>query len=217
MVAVTAAVPPLIGNQYYIQILVNAGINIVLVLGLYVITGLTGQLSLCQGAFFGIGAYASALLVMRAGLTFWLALPAAALLTAAAGFALGIPALRLRGHYLAMITLAFAVIVHQVLQNWDDLTRGSSGLVGIPGPDAIAAGGVALRVESREAYYVFVVVAVALALAATARLRRSRLGRSLLAIREDEVAAELMGVDTRLCKLLAFALSALLGGVAGSG
>ena len=114
-----------------------------------------------------------------------------------------------------MITLAFAVIVHQVIQNWSDLTRGSSGLVGIPWPDAVGAGPFALRVQSRERYYVLVVIAVALAMVGVRRVQRARLGRSLLAIREDEVAAELMGIDTRLCKLLAFSLSALLGGAAG--
>ncbi len=215
-VVVAAAAPIALGNQYYIQILVNVGVNVMLVLGLTVITGMTGQLSLCQGAFFGIGAYASALLVMRAGLSFWLSLPLAAVIAAASGLALGVPALRLRGHYLAMITLAFAVIVHQVIQNWSDLTRGSSGLMGIPWPDVIGAGPLTLSVRSRERYYVFVVVAVAIAMVAMRRLQRARLGRSLLAIREDEVAAELMGIDTRLCKLLAFALSALFGGVAGS-
>lgn len=213
---VVAIAPLAVGNQYYQQVLVNVGINIVLVLGLNVIIGMTGQLSLCQGAFFGIGAYASALLMTRVGLSFWLSLPLAALIAAAAGFALGIPALRLRGHYLAMITLAFAVITHQVLQNWVELTRGHSGLVRIPWPDVMAVGPVELAVQSRERYYLLVVALVVVALLGTAALQRSRLGRSLLAIREDEVAAELMGVDTRLCKLLAFSLSALFAGVAGS-
>lgn len=208
--------PLWLGNQYYIQVLVNVGINIILVLGLGVITGMTGQLSLCQGAFFGIGAYGSALLMMRAGLSFWLSMPAAGLLAALTGFALGVPALRLRGHYLAVVTLAFAVIVHQVLQNWADLTRGSSGLVGIPWPDALALGPVAVSVRTRESYYLFVVVMTGLTAGAMIGLRRSRLGLSLLAVREDEVAAELMGVDTRLCKLAAFSLSAFFGGLAGA-
>jgi ABC-type branched-subunit amino acid transport system permease subunit/ABC-type branched-subunit amino acid transport system ATPase component len=215
-VALAAAVPVFVGNQYYIQILVNIGINVILVLGLTVITGMAGQLSLCQGAFFGIGAYASALLVMTAGLSFWLSLPLAGAITASAGFVLGVPALRLRGHYLAMITLAFAVIVHQVIQNWSELTRGSSGLVDIPWPDPISVGGLRLSLESRQSYYVFVVIAVALAMMALRILQRSRLGRSLYAIREDEVAAELMGIDTRLCKLLAFAISAFFAGVGGA-
>ncbi len=216
LVLALGAGPLVLGNQYYLQVLVNVGINVILVLGLNVITGMTGQLSLCQGAFFGLGAYVSALGMMRAGLSFWLSLPLAAGTAAAAGFALGIPALRLRGHYLAMITLAFAVITHQVLQNWADLTRGNSGLVGIPWPDVVAVGPVEVSVQSRERYYLLVLALVLAAVAATAALRRSRLGRSLLAIREDEIAAELMGVDTRLCKVMAFSLSALLAGAAGS-
>ncbi len=215
-VALAAAVPVFVGNQYYIQILVNIGVNVILVLGLTVITGMAGQLSLCQGAFFGIGAYASALLVMSAGLSFWLSLPLAGVIAAGAGFALGVPALRLRGHYLAMITLAFAVIVHQVIQNWSELTRGSSGLVDIPWPDPISAGALKVSLESRESYYVFVVLVVAAAMMALRVLQRARLGRSLYAIREDEVAAELMGIDTRLCKLLAFAISAFFAGVGGA-
>lgn len=208
--------PLAIGNQYYIQILLNIGINVILVLGLTVITGMAGQLSLCQGAFFGIGAYACALLVMGPGLSFWVSLPIAGAITATAGLVLGSLALRLRGHYLAMITLAFAVIVHQVIQNWSALTRGSSGLIGIPWPDPIAIGPATISVQSRESYYVLVVVMVVIGLLLLRALQRARLGRSLYAIREDEVAAELMGIDTRLCKLLAFAISAFCAGIGGA-
>ena len=142
--------PLALGNQYYLQILVNIGINIILVLGLNVITGLSGQLSLCQGAFFGIGAYGCALLVMRAGLSFWFALPAAAFGTAALSLIVSIPALRLRGHYLAMLTLAFSVIVGQVLTNWVALTRGPSGLINIPWPDPISVGVFTINIANRQ-------------------------------------------------------------------
>ena len=148
LLAAAIAIPLAVGNQYYLQILANIGINIILVLGLNIITGLAGQLSLCQGAFFGIGAYACALLVMKAGLSFWVALPVAALGTAVLGLAVSIPALRLRGHYLAMLTLAFTVIVAQVLTNWVEMTRGPSGLINIPWPDAIPLGFAEIRIAT---------------------------------------------------------------------
>jgi branched-chain amino acid transport system permease protein len=214
IVAVTA-VPLAHGNQYYLQILANVGINIILVLGLNIITGLAGQLSLCQGAFFGIGAYACALLVMRAGLSFWLALPLSALGAAVVALLISIPALRLRGHYLAMLTLAFAVIVAQVLTNWVSLTRGPSGLINIPWPDPINLGVASITIASRDSYYAFIVLAVAVMTAFAWAIQHSRLGMSLTAIREDEVAADIMGINTRLCKMLAFGLSGFFGAIAG--
>ncbi|HWB46576.1 MAG TPA: ATP-binding cassette domain-containing protein, partial [Hyphomicrobiaceae bacterium] len=214
IVAVTA-VPLAYGNQYYLQILANIGINIILVLGLNIITGLAGQLSLCQGAFFGIGAYACALLVMRAGLSFWLALPLAALGAAAVAVLISVPALRLRGHYLAMLTLAFAVIVAQVLTNWVGLTRGPSGLINIPWPDPINLGVASVKIASRDSYYVFIVLAVVVMAGFAWAIQHSRLGMSLTAIREDEVAADIMGINTRLCKMIAFGLSGFFGAIAG--
>lgn len=213
--AALIAVPLAIGNQYYIQILANIGINVILVLGLNVITGTAGQLSLCQGSFFALGAYGSALLVMRAGLSFWLALPVAAIGTGVVGLIVGVPALRLRGHYLVMLTLGLAVLVEQILTNWVSLTRGPAALIGIPWPDPIHLGVFDLGVATRERYYVLIVLVVALVIYAMLRLNRSRLGVSLQSLRDDETAAELMGIDTRWCKLIAFALSALLGGLAG--
>jgi ABC-type branched-subunit amino acid transport system permease subunit/ABC-type branched-subunit amino acid transport system ATPase component len=215
LLAAVIAIPLAVGNQYYLQILANIGINIILVLGLNIITGLAGQLSLCQGAFFGIGAYACALLVMKAGLSFWLALPISALGTAVLGLAVSIPALRLRGHYLAMLTLAFTVIVAQVLTNWVEMTRGPSGLINIPWPDAIPLGFAEIRIATRNQYYVFIVLMVALMVYLAALVQRSRLGMSLTAIREDETAAEIMGINTQVCKVTAFALSAFFGAVAG--
>jgi branched-chain amino acid transport system ATP-binding protein/branched-chain amino acid transport system permease protein len=214
-IAAVTALPLALGNQYYLQILMNIGINIILALGLYIITGLAGQLSLCQGAFFGIGAYACALLVTRASLSFWLALPTAALGTAAIGMVVGIPALRLRGHYLAMLTLAFAVIVTQVLTNWVDLTRGPSGLINIPWPDPIRLGFAEIRIAGRSEYYLFIVFAVAAMIGFAGLIKKSRLGMSLAAIREDEVAADIMGINARLCKIIAFGLSGFFGAIAG--
>jgi branched-chain amino acid transport system permease protein len=214
-VALMIALPLAWGNQYYLQILVNMAINIILVLGLNIITGLAGQLSLCQSAFFGIGAYACALLVLRTGLSFWLALPLAAFGTAALGLVISIPALRLRGHYLAMLTLAFSVIVSQVLTNWVGLTRGPSGLVNIPWPDPLPLGPFTVTIDGRENYYAFVVIVTTVMIFFARAIQHSRLGMSLMAIREDEVAAEIMGIDTRLCKMLAFALSGLFGAIAG--
>ncbi|MGH7076050.1 MAG: ABC transporter permease subunit [Stellaceae bacterium] len=213
--AAVIVVPLSIGNQYYIEILANIGINVILVLGLNVITGTAGQLSLCEGSFSALGAYGCALLVMRAGLSFWVALPAATLGTGIVGLIVGVPALRLRGHYLVMLTLGLAVLVEQVLTNWVSLTGGPAALIGIPWPGPIHLGVFDIGVATRERYYVLIVLVVALVIYAMLWLNRSRLGISLRSLRDDETAAELMGIDTRLCKLIAFTLSALLGGLAG--
>jgi len=213
--AVAVALPLSLDNQYYLQILANIGINVILVLGLNVITGIAGQLSLCQASFFGIGAYACALLVMRAGLSFWLALPAVTVVTGLVGLIVGVPALRLRGHYLVMLTLGLAVLTVQVLTNWASLTRGPAGLIGIPWPAPLHFGFFDLSVATRGRYCAMILLIALGVVVATQRLLASRLGVSLLALREDERAAELMGIDTRLCKVIAFAISAAIGGLAG--
>lgn len=214
-IAAAIGVPLALGNQYYLQICANIGINIILALGLNIITGMAGQLSLCQGAFFGVGAYACALLVLRLGLSFWLALPLAAAGTALLGMAISFGAFRLRGHYLAMLTLAFSIIVAQVLTNWVDLTRGPSGLMNIPWPGPIKLGLFELNVADRKHYYIFIILTVAVMMFLANRIRNSRLGMSLMAIRDDEIAAAMIGINTKLCKVIAFGLSGFFGAIAG--
>src|SRR5205085_8769489 len=171
----------------------------------------TGQISLAQGAFYGIGAYVVALLTTRAGLDFWIALLAALLFSSLLGLLLGLVTLRISGHYLAMVTISFQVIVTLVLSNWVELTGGPDGVTGIMRP---AFGAVNMMVDRNFLYLVLgflAVVAVALW-----RLKRSHWGRAMQAVRENELAAEVIGVPTFRTKVLAFVISAALGGLGGA-
>ncbi len=181
------------------------------VLGIYFVLGLTGQMNLAQAAFWGIGAYTSALVTTRLGWSPWLGLLAGGLLATFFGLCLGIPTLKLKGHYLAMATIGFGIIVGLVLLNWDDVTRGADGVTNLP---VFKIGDLALN-NLKNYYYLLLVSLVLLALTAW-RLRNSRVGRGLLAIRENELAAETMGINTTLYKVIAFSLGAGYAGLAGS-
>ncbi len=181
------------------------------VLGLYFILGLTGQMSLAQAAFWGIGAYTSALLTVNWDWSPWLGIIAAFFVAAFFGVLLGIPTLRLKGHYLAMATIGFGIIVGLVLLQWDTLTRGTDG-ISIPAYFRIGD----FAFDKIEKYY-YLLLAVLLTLAVAAwRVRFSRIGRGLLAIRENEMAAESMGINTTLYKVMAFSLGAGYAGVGGA-
>jgi branched-chain amino acid transport system permease protein len=188
-----------------------AMIYAVVALGLNLLMGYGGQISVGHAAFFGIGAYVSAILSVDFGWSFWTALPMALAVSAAFGLLLGLPTLRVRGHYLILATLGFGEIVRLVLQNWQQVTKGPTGIVGIPPVNLF---GVVLQSE-RQFYYLALVFLV-LALLTTWRLVRTRMGRELISVRDNELAAELMGVDTVRVKLFAFGTSAAFAGVAGS-
>ncbi len=200
-------------STYQVNVLTSALIAVILGLGLNVIVGLAGLLNLGYAAFYAVGAYAYALLNRHAGLGFWGALPAAGLIAAGFGLALGFPVLRLRGDYLAIVTLGFGEILRLVLENWSELTNGPSGIPNIPraGLPGLELG---LRGSTILLYYVSLALAAAAALA-VARLRDSRIGRAWVALREDETAAEAMGVDRARGKLAALARGACWAGVAG--
>jgi ABC-type branched-subunit amino acid transport system ATPase component/ABC-type branched-subunit amino acid transport system permease subunit len=210
LVALLAALPLLIKGNYALG-LVNLGlVSLVVVIGLNFITGYCGQINFAQAAFWGIGAYVTAALTLK-GLSFWLALPLSALATAACTLLLGLPTLRLRAYYLAMATIAFGEIVQLVLVHWEPVTGGTSGLRGVPG---IQIFGWALK--SHAAQYEFLLLCGGLALALSLRVRHSKLGRAMIALRDSEIGAEVMGVDTVRVKMLAFMLSSVYAGVAGS-
>jgi branched-chain amino acid transport system permease protein len=202
--------PHLMPGHYELQ-LVNLGlISLIVVLGLSFITGYCGQINFAQAAFWGIGAYVTAWLGLH-GLGFWLALPAAALVTGLCSLLLGIPTLRLRAFYLAMATIAFGEIVQLVLVHWESVTGGTSGLRNIPGVSIFGH-----QITGHLQHYHFLLAWCALALWLSLRVRASELGRAMLALRDSEIAAEVMGVDTVRVKMLAFALSSIYAGVAGS-
>jgi branched-chain amino acid transport system permease protein len=213
LAAALALALPLASSTYQVNVLTSALISVILGLGLNIIVGLAGLLNLGYAAFYAVGAYAYALLNLHFGLGFWGALPAAGLIAAAFGLALGFPVLRLRGDYLAIVTLGFGEIVRLVLENWSEVSNGPGGIANIPRPGLFGA---ELDLRGATIYlYAISLVLAALAALVVHRLRDSRTGRAWMALREDETAAEAMGVDRTRTKLAALALGAFFAGVAG--
>jgi branched-chain amino acid transport system permease protein len=216
-------------NPYWVYVATIAAVYVCLALGLNVVVGLAGLLDLGYVAFYAIGAYSSALVSLAFPDTWWALwawVPCSVLLAAGLGVLLGFPTLRLRGDYLAIVTLGFGEIIRIVLNNWDSVTNGPKGLASIPSPRLFSlrlADGlpfvdrlVGVRVWPKEVSYYLLTVGYALLIAVIAhRLDRSPLGRAWRAIREDELAAKAMGVPTVRVKLLAFAIGASFAGIAG--
>jgi branched-chain amino acid transport system permease protein len=211
--AVFFAVFPFVFSIYQVNIMSNALIYVMLGLGLNIVVGLAGLLDLGYVAFYAIGAYSYALLNLHYGVNFWMALPIAAVLAASAGILLGFPVLRLRGDYLAIVTLGFGEIIRLVLENWNSFSHGPSGIPNIPRPSFF---GMHLSLEGNTTAVYFLLVGLSLmTIFFVNRLRHSRIGRAWLALREDEVACQAMGIDRTKTKLTAFALGATWAGMAG--
>lgn len=206
-----AIVFPLVTGRYAHDVSISVLIYICLGLGLNIVVGLAGLLDLGYIAFYGVGAYTYALMSLHFGLSFWLCLPIAGVTAAVAGCIIGYPTLRMRGDYLAIVTLGFGEIVRLILNNWMGLTNGPNGIMGILRPEIF---GFQLN-KLWMLYYVILGIAV-FTILAVYRLNFSRIGRAWEAIREDETAAELMGVNTFLLKLLAYAMGATFAGFAGA-
>lgn len=202
-------------DRYSVDVLTVAGIYVVLALGLNIVVGFAGLLDLGYVAFYAVGAYTYALLSTRAGFSFWEGLPAGALLAAVFGVMLGVPVLRLRGDYLAIVTLGFGEMIRIVLNNWDSFTNGPNGILGIPRPAVDLGGLFFFRFRHPLHYYYLILLMGVGTVFVVRRLERSRVGRAWLALREDETAAECMGIDTHRAKLLAFGLGATWAGFAG--
>jgi branched-chain amino acid transport system permease protein len=212
---VVLLVVPLILNSYVVDVLTLAGLYVLLALGLNITVGYAGLLDLGYAAFYAIGAYTYAILSTRLGLPFWLGLPIGGIGAALSGMALGIVTLRLRGDYLAIVTLGFIQIVHLILNNWNSLTNGPNGILNVGRPVLSFPGlGRFVFIEPISFYYLILLL-VGLALLAIRRLNGSWVGRAWIAIREDELAAEVMGTDTTRMKILAFTLGASVAGIAG--
>jgi branched-chain amino acid transport system permease protein len=210
LVAFIAAGPLLVRNNYQVFMLTLIGLYTMLTVGLSLVMGYAGQVSLGHATFYGMGAYATALLSARAGLPAWAALIIAAALTAALGYLLGVPIFRLRGHYLAMGTLGLNVIFSLVLKNEADITGGPSGFTNIP---PLSFGAFAFDNDVKMYYLVWAAALGVLAL--SLNIVHSRVGRALRAIHSSEVAAETLGVDANAFKLRVFALAAGFAGLAG--
>jgi branched-chain amino acid transport system permease protein len=206
-----ATAPMWLVSPYHLHVLIMAGIFTILALSLNLLLGYTGQLSLGHAAFFGIGAYTSALLTLKLDWSFWLALPSAAAAAGVAGWAIGRLALKLRGAYFVLVTISFAGVISLVSINWMELTNGPLGLPGVPAPEL---GPWTLR--AKAAYYYLVLAGAALAYLVCHRLVHSRIGRALVALRENEALAESVGIDATRFLVLAAVISAALAGVGGS-
>ena len=200
-------------NFYHVNVMVSALIFVVLGLGLNITVGLAGLLDLGYIAFFAVGSYTYALLNKNFDLGFWTCLPLGGLMGMLFGIVLGFPILRLRGDYLAIVTLGFASITKIVLENWDTVFGGAAGIANIPRPGLF---GVELDGRGKAMYsYYIVLCLVVFTILVTTRLKNSRVGRAWMALREDEIASVAMGVDMARTKLSAYALGAFWAGLVG--
>jgi branched-chain amino acid transport system permease protein len=208
LLAISASIPSMSSN-YVLEVLTNAWFYTILCLGLNIVVGYAGLLDLGYAAFFAVGAYTTGICTAQFGMNFWLTIPVAVFFSIAAGIIIGGPTLRLRSDYLAIVTLGFGEIVRIAARNLE-ITGGASGLIGIDRPTFF---GLELN-QIHHYYYVFLCLAV-LACFISNRLQHSRLGRAWQYVREDEDAAEAMGIGRVSVKLYAYIIGAVFGGVAG--
>ena len=201
---------PFFASNYWLNLANTIAIYTVGALGLNILVGYTGLISLGQGGFMAVGAYSAGLLTLRLGLPFWASLAVASFLTAAVGLVFGLPSLRLKGLYLAVATLAAQQIVEWVVTHWTALTGGTGALV-LPSPTLFG-----LRMNGDFRFYWIAVAAAAATALFTANLFRSRVGRAFVAIRDQDIAASAIGVNVFQYKLLAFATSSFFVGLSGA-
>ncbi len=204
---------PHLFSMYQTNIMISALIYVMLGLGLNIVVGLAGLLDLGYVAFFAVGAYSYALLNLHYGLTFWIALPLGGLLAGGFGLILGYPVLRLRGDYLAIVTLGFGEIIRLVLENWNEFSYGPSGIANIPKPPLF---GLDLSLNQKTIYLFYILVALVIfTIFVINRLQDSRIGRAWIALKDDEIACQAMGIDKAKTKLRAFSLGATWAGMGG--
>lgn len=209
-------VPAWVWNPYYVHILIMAGIFTILALSLNLLLGYTGQLSLGHAAFFGIGAYTSALLALKLEWPVWTGFLAAVVVAGIAGYAIGKVSLKLRGAYFVLVTISFAGVIYLVSVNWMELTNGPLGLPGVPPAELRIPGLLELSFRSKPAYYYLVLAVAAASYFVCYRLVHSRIGRAFIALRENEALAESVGINGTRYLVLAAVVSAAMAGAAGS-
>lgn len=210
-VAVCACVPMMGLTRVQMRLMTMIALYAMLGMGLNVLTGYTGLVSLGHAGFYGIGAYVCALLQVNAGWNFWAALLAAGVFSALIGLLLGLPSLRLSGSYLSIVTLGFCEIVQMILKQWESVTNGNYGVRNIPKPVLF---GIELNLSNGGFLLIILTLATLTAFACLA-LKKSNTGRAFLAIKDDELAATMMGINTSRYKIMSFVVSAFITGVAG--
>ena len=209
VLAVCLVLFPLFVKQYLLYVANLSGIALIGALGLNILSGYTGQISLGHSAFIGIGAYASTILSLKLGLPFWLAFPLAGLISALSGLIIAIPCLRLRGLYLAIATFAYYFIVEYVIIHWDSMTNGTGGL---SVPEASLFGFV---FDSDKKLYFLILFLAVCGVAFARNLFRTEAGRAFIAIRDNDIAAEIIGIDITRYKIMAFMVCSFYAGIAG--
>ena len=212
---------PFVASPYQLTLANQIGIAAIGAIGLNILTGYTGQISLGQGAFMAVGAYGSGLLAARLGMPWWLSIPTACIITAAVGAVFGIPSLRLKGLYLAIATLAAQEIIQWLITHWQGLTGGVNALnvppatlFGFPLNGSSSLFG--LSISSEFKFYWLILLCLVGTVLVTVNLFRSKIGRAFVAIRDQDIAAEVMGVNLFQYKLLAFAISSFFVGLSGA-
>lgn len=220
--AIALTVPfAIMGDSYWLQILNFMMLNAIMALGLNFMTGRAGLICLGYAAFMAIGAYTVGILTLKVGISFWIALPLAGIFASLFGVILGLPALRVKGHYLALVTIAFGLIVQELLLNLESITGGTNGLIDIPSPrffgidmgTTVNFGFMSMTYQAN--FYYLCLALLIIATVVLYRFSNSLFGLALNAMREDQLAAQCYGLNLTNYKLLAFAIGAFFGGIAG--
>ncbi len=210
--AAALAFPLVVDNAYFLSVIISAVILSIAVYGLNVLVGYTGQLSLAHAGFFGVGAYTVGYLTTTSDISFWVALPIALAVTSALGYLIGMVALRTRGNYFAIFTLAVGVMITLVIDRWESVTGGTDGMIGVPPATAIGP----VTFHSLTSQYYLSLAFLVLTIVVIRNLARSLVGRTFLAIRNDDQLARAIGIDVGLAKRLSFTISTAFAGLAGA-
>lgn len=215
--ALLLSLPDMIGGQpYLLHIAILTCLYAIPAMGLNLMLGYAGLISLGHAALAGIGGYTAAILMVQSGFDFWSCLPLAAMAAGIVGAAIGVICLRLRSHFFMIVTLAFGLILFAVMNNWDSLTGGAAGLAGVPRPGAIAVAGLEIAFRSITQFYRLAVVATLVVFLFQLLLIRSDFGRVLASLKQDETLAAFRGVDPMLNKVAIFAIGSALAGLGGA-
>lgn len=207
--------PLFLSGPYYIHVFILTMVNIVLASSLRLIN-LSGQMSLAHGGMMTIGAYTSALLVMKAGLSFWVAMPLSGLATALIAYVVGYPFVRLKGIYFSIVTIFFSECVVLIAQQWERLTGGAAGVFGIPRPNPLSLGIVSVNFSSKVDFYYLALALMLISLLILYAVEKSRIGMILRGVQQADSLAESIGIDTTGFKVLAFAVGSFFPGILGA-